>query len=95
MNAGKHKTLSDLLRAAAARWRAGPCPHLDAPPGFATRVVARARQTPSWELQLWTRLSFGGLAAALLIGLIVTLAPPHRQTVATENPVSVWLESVL
>lgn len=95
MNGGKIKPLNDLLRAAAARWRARPCPHLDVPPGFATRVVARARQTPSWELVLWTRLSFGGLAAALLIGLIVTFAPLHPQTAAVENPVNVWLESAL
>lgn len=95
MNAGKHKPLNDLLREAAARWRARPCPQLDAPPGFATRVLARARQAPSWELVLWTRLSIGGLAAALLVGVIVTFVSPRPQAAMLENPVSVWLESVL
>lgn len=95
MNAGNQKPLNDLLREAAARWRARPENPPAAPPGFAARVVARARQSPSWDLQLWTRLSFGGLAAAFLVGLIVTLAPPHPQTATPENPVSVWLESTL
>lgn len=95
MNAGKHKPLNDLLREAAARWRAWPMTPPAVPPGFAARVVARARQLPSWELQLWTRLSFGGLAAAVLVGLIVTLALPHRQAATAENPVRVWLESTL
>lgn len=95
MNAGNQKPLNDLLREAAARWRARPEEPPAAPPGFATRVVARARRAPSWELQLWTRLSFGGLAAALLIGLIVALALPHRPAATAENPVRIWLESTL
>lgn len=95
MNAGNQKPLNNLLREAAARWRARSETPPAVPPGFATRVVARARQHSSWELQLWTRLSLGGLAAALLIGVIVTLAPPQRPTAPADNPVSVWLETTL
>lgn len=95
MNAGKHKPLNDLLREAAAGWRARPETSPGVPPGFAARVVARARPLPSWGLQLWTRLSFGGLALAVLVGLIVTLALPHRQAATAENPVRFWLETSL
>lgn len=76
MSAGKKTPLNDLLREAAAAWQARPEPRPGAPPGFATRVVALSRDAPSWELTLWTRFSFGGLAVALMLGGAQNANPP-------------------
>lgn len=73
MSAGKKTPLNDLLREATAAWQVRPEPRPGAPPGFATRVVALSRETPPWELTLWTRFSFGGLAVALMLGVFSTL----------------------
>jgi len=95
MSAGNKKPLNELLREAAAAWQARPRPRPGAPPGFATRVVALWRETPSWELTLWTRFSFGGLAVALVLGLFSTLNYQRMTATAgraAPNPVVEWLE---
>lgn len=65
----------------AARRAADDRP-LEAPPGFATRVVAHWQSAPATSLtQLWQQLAwrvFGGVAAALLavVALDVATSPP-------------------
>lgn len=97
MSVGKKKPLHELLREAAAVWQTRPEPRPGAPPGFATRVVALSRETPSWELTLWTRFSFGGLAVALMCGVFSTLTYQRMASSAAEappNPVIELLEGV-
>ena len=86
MSAGKKTPLNDLLREATAAWQTRPEPRPGAPPGFATRVVALSRETPSWELTLWTRFSFGGLSVALRLGVFGTLTYPRMASRAGEAP---------
>lgn len=92
--------LDQLLVDARKRWQdssaASRLP--DAPPGFATRVVAHALEQPSHEMILWSRLSTAGLCLAMAMVAAAhfrNVQPrPHSAVgVHESNPVIEWIQT--
>lgn len=84
MNDFEHRWQQCLSRARQASPREAAL----APPGFATRVVARCKAAPGIQLErIWERMAFGSLVALLaVLTLCVALEGPHLRDSHPWNP---------
>jgi hypothetical protein len=90
MNAGrKADTLESLLdRAREARWPDEGSAAFQMPPGFPERVVSKSFAKPPEPLLIWMKMGYGGLAAALVLALAITVLPREP---SEENAADLWM----